>query len=235
MKKYLFFAFITLILFLAACNESDTPTVEETEGNRSSAEKQAEWKEEQDSEQEPQEIEDGFWEFETNVGKFYMLGMYLNDEINEETGMYEVDFDGFRVDLAIALVDIDVNEEYQYMYDEQESIRAIQITTDVENTNDFDVSYNGNITVITSDGEQLNSDSGILSENPVVQKYYGKVKETGAFTIVMEEDESVPESIELIMDGPYKVEDGAVDPINGAMGEEQRLEFEFISKEGLEE
>ncbi len=219
---------------MAACNESDPPPVEETEDNRSSAEKQAEWMEEQESEQEPEEIEDDFWEFETDVGKFYMLGMYLNDGINEETGMYEVDFDGFKVDLSVALVDIDVNEEYQYMYDGQENIKAIQITTDVENTNDFDVDYNGNITVVTSDGEQLNSDSGIMSENPAVQTYYGKVKEIGAFTIVMGSHDSLPERIELIMDGPYIVEDGAVDPVNGQLGEEQRIEFDFISKDEIE-
>lgn len=172
--------------------------------------------------------------FDGDIGTFHFVGIYTNEEMEENEGSYPVDFEGFHINVTPILVDIELNELGQQQYDGKTKVRAIQLTTEAENTNDFNVDYNGTITIVTSDGEQLSSDSGVLSENPVAQTYMGKVKEVGAFTISLD-DNAKPEKIELIMEPPYKVENGSVDPVNGVIGEEQHFAFEFISKEELGE
>ncbi len=234
MIKRILFLLVTLslVIGLAACNDADD-TIDASNKDTDTEDVDKD-KDNEENAQENKVEEDEFAPFEGDIGTFTFIGMYLNDDFDEDSGTYPLDFEGFELDLIPMLVDIELNEEGQYQFDGETHIRAIQLTTEANNTNEHDVDYNGSITVVTSDGDQLSSDSGTLSENPVVQTYFGKVNEIGAFTIPLEDD-AEPESINLIISPPYKVEDGKVDPVNGEMGEQQRVEFEFTSREEMEE
>lgn len=141
-----------------------------------------------------------------------------------EEGMIAVDFEGFNIDFTVFLVDFKPSEEYLYDYEEKETIRALLVTTLAENTNDFDVDYNGNITFTTNTKEQVSGDHGIMSSNAAVQTYYGQVVAEGYYIIPLE-DGSEPTKLTAIMEGPWKVEDGAVNTENGPMGGEQRIQL----------
>ena len=223
MKKALsLFSIIFLALFLIACGDQETSKESDNEGkteevnNTGSAEKQAEYMEEIDKQSEDDDT------YEGELGTYSELGKYGDEEI-------KVDFEGFNLTIEPTLVEIQLNEEAQLEEElkGKDKIRAIYLKTTGENTNDHDVDYNGTMTIVTSEKEQLNTDSGIMSENPIVQTYMGKVKEEGAFTVPLKDVSSEPESIELVLDPPYKVEDGAVDPVNGVMGEEEKIELEL--------
>ena len=241
MKRFLFIILSALLMLsITACgeeeasneNEQNDEATEDVEKNDESSEEQ---KEKQDNESEDDEFV-----VDTELGKVSILGMYGNDDSNEE-GLYEVDFEGFKLNILPSLVDVELNEDgketLEFEYDEYEgedSLRVIQLLVEAENTNDFDVDYNGDITIITNDGEQLYSDSGVFAENEVIQTYYGQVKEEDTFIFPIEKD-SKPEEIKIILDPPYEVEDDAVDPEDGQLGEEERIEFDFVSKEEIEE
>lgn len=139
-----------------------------------------------------------------------------------EEGMTTVDFEGFNIDFTVFLVDFKPSEEYLYDYEEKETIRALLVTTIAENTNDFDVDYNGNITFTTDTKEQVSGDPGIMSSNTAVQTYYGQVEAEGYYIIPLEEDSS-PTELTAIMEGPWKVENGAVNTEDGPMGGEKRI------------
>jgi hypothetical protein len=240
MKKLLsFLPLLLLIIALAACGSDDQASTEKEPENKeetevaedaSSAEKQAAYMEDQQNEEKEaeanssDEVSNDEYSFEGELGTYNMVGMYHNDETFEsENGTNSIDFDGFNIEFVPTLVDIELNEEAKYdeQFEGKESVRAIMMAATAENTNDFEVDYNGGVTVVTDTKEQLSSDSGVFSSNPIVQNYMGPVIEDGMFYFFLKDQESEPKHLKVMFEPPYKVEDGAVDPVNGVLGEEE--------------
>jgi len=256
LKKLLsFLSLLVLIFVLVACGNSDSETSAQSETkseteskekdtevaeDASSAEKQAEYMEEKEKETENDtKAEDSGdeYSFEGEYGTYNLVGMYYNDAtMNSDDGTNLVEFDGFNLEYVPTLVDIIPNEEAQI--DEQfagkDKVRAIMMAATGENTNEFDVDYNGDITVVTDTKEQLNSESGVFSENPIIQTYMGPVVEDGVFYFFLKDQESEPKHLKVMFEPPYKVEDGAVDTVNGVLGKEQTVEFDYATKEEIE-
>lgn len=227
MNKILLISLGFLLLFLVACNEDEPSTkqVEKSDLETISTDEPVENKQKENDQ----------YTFTNDIGKFSLVGMYINENINE-SGFYELDFKGFKLNLVPSLVDIELSESAQAeeKYKGKSNVRAILLTTKAENTNEFDVDYNGTIAITTDTKEQLNTDKGLMASNPIVQTYIGKVKQEGIFVVPIEDMGNIPKSIQLIIDPPYKVIDGAVDPVNGVLGEQKRVDFEFIPKEEME-
>lgn len=151
-----------------------------------------------------------------------ILGRYTNDQTNED-GYMEVDFEGFKVQIAPAFIEALPQEG------EVDMQNAIRVYMKTENTREGDVYYSGAMTVVTDTKEQLSFPSGLAGDNPVIQTYMGKVQEEGASTVVMEKQEETPQKITLILGTPYESVDNTIDTENGELGEEQRIEFELSS------
>lgn len=230
MNKYLMIIFAGLLVFMVACGNEGSSDI----GDKSDVEDHLNEKENTESVEIEEIPDEDDFSFEGEIGYFDVLGTFLSEDAGEDES-YNIDFDGFLLDINAALVDIELNEEalYDEKYEDKDSIRAIFLHMNAENTTDLDVDFNGATTVVTSDGEQLSADYGILSENEVVQTYYGKVKEEGYFIIPLKNDDSIPDNIEVLLDTPYIVEDGGVDPENGALGENQRFKLNFHSKDEI--
>lgn len=139
-------------------------------------------------------------------------------------GNVATDFEGFHVDSQFLLADFVPSEEYAYLHDDKENIRAIMVLMQAENTTEHDVDYNGDVMIVTDTKEQVYGESGILSENSTAQSYFGKVEEVGYYIIPLKDD-STPKTIEVTMGAPYEMVDGSVDPIDGKMGEDVTLEL----------
>ncbi|WP_373892803.1 hypothetical protein [Virgibacillus sp. CBA3643] len=219
---------LTLLLasgiVLSGCGDQEEKAKNNTKNEDEMS--QAEWMEEN----HPEEMEESNEHILQNeVGKFTSVGVYGNDQVDEE-GFYKINFDGFKLNVSTMLTDIELTEQakQQEKYQGKDSVRAVLMYMKAENTNDFEVDFNGTTTVVTSDKEQLSADYGVMSENEAVGSYIDQVKREGYFIIPIEDAESKPKSLKVILEPPYKVEDGAVDPVNGVLGEEKRVEFEFI-------
>lgn len=239
MKKSFYVVGLSLLMMVSGCgNEeaqetpessgSDTPEVQEAESVETPA---AEIEEETDS-AEPVEEEIAAQEtIEFPEGAMDLVSYFGTEESYEreinsdEGGSIPIDFDGFKVNTTFYLVDFRPNEEYLYEFEEKETVRAIMAITETENTNEYDVDYNGGMTVITDTKEQVSAASGLMGSNPVIGTYYGQVEEEGYYIIPLKDD-SKPEKITVIMDGPWRIVDGAVNTETGQMGEEQRFELQ---------
>lgn len=237
MKKIIFILGMSTALLLGACSEEEPksspeetqePSGTEEESTESEApvdQTEVEEKEEETAdEDENKNIE--FPEGQVDLISYYGTEESYQRELNsDEGGVIPLDFEGFKVDTAFYLVDFRPNEEYRYEYEDKESVRAIMAITQAENTNDFDVDYNGGMTIITDTKEQVNATSGLMGDNPVIGMYYGQVEAEGYYIIPLKDD-SQPEKITVIMEGPWQVVDGAVNTETGQMGEEQRFELQ---------
>lgn len=146
------------------------------------------------------------------------IGTYVNEE-SDEDGFYTIDYEGFILKVSPKLVDGVISEEGT-------PEKGIQIDMMTENTRDGDVDYNGDMNIITDTKEQLSPPSGLMTENPVIQTYQGQVKEEGSSFVALKDSENDPQKITLILSAPYEVINGAVDPTNGILGEEEiRVDF----------
>lgn len=167
-----------------------------------------------------------FPEGQVDLISYYGTEESYQRELNsDEGGSIPLDYDGFIVKTTFYLVDFRPNEEFLYEYEEKESVRAIMAITETENTNEFDVDYNGGMTIITDTKEQVSATSGLIGNNPVIGMYYGQVAQEGYYIIPLK-DESKPEKITVIMDGPWQVTDGTINTETGQMGEEQRFDLQ---------
>lgn len=173
------------------------------------------------------------YDFSNEMGDFKILGVYVNENSSEEDASLDVDFNGFKINVLPSLVEVKLSDDAKIMNEEyagKDTINAIMLTMQTENTLTDDVDYNGNITLVTDTGEQLTADSGILSENPVVQTYHGKVKAEG-FDVISLNTEKLPKNLNLIMNPPDKLTEDAYTG-EGTMGEEKRIEFkEYVPYE----
>ncbi|MGE6894571.1 hypothetical protein [Priestia flexa] len=170
-------------------------------------------------------IHNGEFDITNNTGHIKLLGIFEGESSSEEDLSNTIDFNGFKVSFIPSLVDVELSAEAQTeeKYEGRTETKAIMLSMNVENTLDDDVDYNGSFTVVTDTGEQIHSESGLLSQNAVVQTYHGKVKETG-YEILPLNGEELPKSIKVIMDPPDKLVDGAYNG-NEDLGGEQRIEF----------
>ncbi|MEK4305839.1 hypothetical protein [Oceanobacillus sp. FSL K6-0251] len=234
MKKLLFV--LLLSLFLVACgNESDAESGNEEPKEEQKAEND-ETEEVNNETKENETIDEDEYSFENEYGMFNLVGMYYSEDEDQEPGFYKIDFDGFILNMTVSLVDIELSEEVQWeeRFAGKEKVRALLIVTEAENTTDMDIDFNGTSTIVTSDKQQVSPDYGIGSENESVMTYYGQVIQDGFFIVPLD-DNSQPESIELMFEAPYEVTDAGVDTMNGKVGEDTEFEMKFISKEEMEE
>lgn len=251
MKKELLRGFILImgLIFLTACgsenaNKNEGNSTKPENNEMSSIEDETEEKEEQPkeesadqkngdenhqdgaskiSDEEPIELNEGMAHPLRYYGNEEAIKAAENGELNND-GFIETDFEGFLINSSFFLIDFKPDEYHKDLFENKDNVRSILVMMRAENTNDHDVDYNGNITITTDTKEQVHSDAGVFSSNPVVQTYYGNVEENGYFIIPLKDD-SMPEKITVIMDPPYIVKDGGVDPTNGKMGEEVRFKL----------
>src|SRR5699024_9190014 len=156
LKRFLFIILSALLMLsITACgeeeasneNEQNDEATEDVEKNDESSEEQ---KEKQDNESEDDEFV-----VDTELGKVSILGMYGNVHYND-VGLYEVDFQGFKLNILPSLVDVELYEVGQETleseddeYEGEYSLRVIQLLVEAEHTNDCDVDYNGDLTITT--------------------------------------------------------------------------------------
>lgn len=235
MKKWLLgIGALTLSFSLAACNTEDSSAKEDKAKEEKTATKTEEKTEDKTTAKKDSSTEEKY-KFSNESGDFTMLAGYTNDQSDKEQGFITLDFQGFTLKFMPVLVDLKLSDtmKQEEEYSGKDTVRAIMVSTDAENTADHDVDYNGDITVITDTKEQLTADSGLLSNNPIVKTYKGKVKEEGYFLIPLKDQKSTPKELELRFTPPYKVENGAVNTETGLMGKEQTVKVKYTSRESL--
>ncbi|MEC2274157.1 hypothetical protein ABS751_09815 [Bacillus subtilis] len=235
MKKWLLgIGALTLSFSLAACNTEDSSAKEDKAKEEKTATKTEEKTEDKTTAKKDSSTEEKY-KFSNESGDFTMLAGYTNDQSDKEQGFITLDFQGFTLKFMPVLVDLKLSDtmKQEEEYSGKDTVRAIMVSTEAENTADHDVDYNGDITVITDTKEQLTADSGLLSNNPIVKTYKGKVKEEGYFLIPLKDQKSTPKELELRFTPPYKVENGAVNTETGLMGKEQTVKVKYTSRESL--
>ncbi|PJN84889.1 hypothetical protein [Bacillus velezensis] len=226
MKKWLLaIGALTLSFSLAACNSQDS----------SGSEKNKEEKNSKTHEKSASNTESEKYKFTNETGDFTILAGYTNEQSDKKEKYINIDFKGFKIKFLPVLVDVKLSDSAKAkdQFKGKDTLRAIMLTTEAENTTDHDVDYNGNITVITDTKEQLESQGGLVSDNPIVMTYKGKVKEQGSFLIPLKDQKSTPKELDLKFSPPYKVENGAVNPETGQMGNEQTIKVKYTPKESL--
>ncbi|KIN29807.1 hypothetical protein ACFTRE_07645 [Bacillus subtilis] len=235
MKKWLLgIGALTLSFSLAACNSEDSSAKEDKAKEEKTATKTEEKTEDKTTAKKDSSTEEKY-KFSNESGDFTMLAGYTNDQSDKEQGFITLDFQGFTLKFMPVLVELKLSDtmKQEEEYSGKDTVRAIMVSTEAENTADHDVDYNGDITVITDTKEQLTADSGLLSNNPIVKTYKGKVKEEGYFLIPLKDQKSTPKELELRFTPPYKVENGAVNTDTGLMGKEQTVKVKYTSRESL--
>ncbi len=219
-------SFLVMGLLAGCGNEAanDTST-EKIEKNVAVQEPSTETTAKEETKDNETGIHNGEFDITNDTGYIKLLGIFEGDISSEEDLSATIDFNGFKVSFIPSLVDVELSAEAQTeeKYKGKTETKAIMLSMNVENTLDDDVDYNGSFTVVTDTGEQIHSESGLLSQNAVVQTYHGKVKETG-YEILPLNGEELPKSIKVIMDPPDKLVDGAYNG-NEDLGGEQRIEF----------
>ncbi|USK85744.1 hypothetical protein [Peribacillus asahii] len=226
MKKILIIG--ATALFLAACGDEEATKPAEEPKQEESKQEEITKNEDEMSESEWMEQQAKKEVVVSENESMEPIGVYTNEETDEE-GFFKVDYEGFILKISPKLVNaIPLSPDGI-------SGKALKIDMQTENTRDGDVDYNGGITIITDTKEQISPESGLMSDNPVIQTYMGQVKEEGYSLAALKDNESTPQKITLILDAPYEVVDGTVDPVNGVLGEEEkRIEFtleEYQQKE----
>ncbi|MGI2329700.1 hypothetical protein [Planococcus sp. YIM B11945] len=240
MKKQLFLFGLGSMLLLGACGseEASQPVDQpkETAPTEPATPEPAKEAEESTEVEEPEtESDEASLEYadaaELAEGSAHPIQFYEAEDPKQETeeGMIRVEFEGFNLEFTAFLVDFKPSEEFLYDFEEKETVRALLITTQAENINEFDVDYSGGMTIVTDTKEQVSPESGILTGNPIHQTYYGPVEAEG-YSIIPLEDGSEPKELTLIMDPPWKVENGAVNTETGQMGEEQRVKLKVSNE-----
>ncbi|MBY0094954.1 hypothetical protein H7S74_30390 [Priestia aryabhattai] len=218
MKKAIGVTLLSCMMLLTACGEKETsqPTTSQTEK-----------KEEKSTGQVEKKAKEEKCDYDATEGCVKILAGFKNDDTDDE-GIYNLDFNGFKLGIVPLLVNVKLNEEGQMdeKYNGKTEVKAVMFVMQAENTLEDDVDYNGTFTVVTDTGEQLDSDNGIGSANEVVQTYFGKVKATGYDILPLEGDE-MPKSIKLLIDPPNKLVDGAYNG-NEDLGTERRIDFEKV-------
>ncbi|MFE4509608.1 hypothetical protein ACFRC2_07655, partial [Bacillus subtilis] len=235
LKKWLLgIGALTLSFSLAACNSEDSSAKEDKAKEEKTATKTEEKTEDKTTAKKDSSTEEKY-KFSNESGDFTMLAGYTNDQSDKEQGFITLDFQGFTLKFMPVLVELKLSDtmKQEEEYSGKDTVRAIMVSTEAENTADHDVDYNGDITVITDTKEQLTADSGLLSNNPIVKTYKGKVKEEGYFLIPLKDQKSTPKELELRFTPPYKVENGAVNTDTGLMGKEQTVKVKYTSRESL--
>ncbi|MEC2197804.1 hypothetical protein V7174_13705 [Bacillus subtilis] len=239
MKKWLLgIGALTLSFSLAACNSENSSAKDNKAKEEKTATKTEEKTEDKTTAKKDSSTDSSAeekYKFSNESGDFTMLAGYTNDQSDKAQGFITLDFQGFTLKFMPVLVDLKLSDsmKQEEEFSGKDTIRAIMISTEAENTADHDVDYNGDITVITDTKEQLTADSGLLSNNPIVKTYQGKVKEEGYFLIPLKDQKSTPKELELRFTPPYKVENGAVNTETGLMGKEQTVKVKYTSRESL--
>lgn len=200
-------------MLLTACGEKETSSQPKTSQTETKETKQV--------------VKEEKCDYDATEGCVKILAGFKNDDTDDE-GIYNLDFNGFKLGIVPLLVNVKLNEEGQMdeKYNGKTEVKAVMFVMQAENTLEDDVDYNGTFTVVTDTGEQLSSDNGIGSANEVVQIYFGKVKQTG-YDILPLEGSDLPKSIKLLIDPPNKLVDGAYNG-NEDLGGERRIDFEEV-------
>ncbi|KRG12988.1 hypothetical protein [Lederbergia galactosidilytica] len=243
-KKIWFLLIIGLISFtLAACGDSEStgkvPAENETNEdneNKSSAERQLEWAEEQENENDEGDKTDariaaeesGEWE-EADFGKIKVAGVGYNDEV----GIDGTDSPGKALELgpvklhidSLTVIDIEPDEDNkEYLFDGKDKVKAVIIDMQVENTSDDDIEFYPNQSILVTDtGEQVESDMLLMGE--AGGEFFGKVKKEGQTWWILKDSEKDIKTIKMIISPPHSADEWE------DLAEEKRLEFEVLSFE----
>lgn len=253
MKKiYSIFITAMLLFVLAACGnsenvtsgETETKTVTESKENTSdvaedakSTEKQADKAEDVEQNTSAAEETSDEYSFEGPDGSYNIIGAYYNDQIINEDELVTLDFDGFKLTPLTFLVDFVPNEQtkYKIQHDERfagkDTIKLLATTAKAKNTNDFEVNYAGGITVETDSNEQISSFDGSLFSSIDAEPYAPQEEREKNFLFVLENQESLPDHIEMTFERPSQVDEY----FNMSyLGERQTIEYNFGTMEELE-
>lgn len=169
-------------------------------------------------------------------GTYNVIGAYYNDEmINSEDGSLTLDFDGFKLSFVTFLVDYIPNEENLSIvqnderYADKGKIKLLMTMASTKNTNDFEVNYAGGITVVTDTNEQISTFDGSLS-SVSAETYSSQEEKEDRFFFILEDQESVPDHIEMTFENPGK-NDNYFEISH--LGERQTIELDYGTAEEL--
>lgn len=220
MRKYLIILSLILVLILGACGSDPEPSETEAEIE---TEPEIEHNEEVQEFIEKNNVkldEDGYFE-ETNdpleagnknngivvfnndeYGDTYIIKQWYTNDDTDDDGFNHIDFDGYKVKFAVALME-DVDEE-----------DTIGFFVETENNTDKTIQYNMDMEIITDEQEQTNTDDmyAIGDSKPGI-KTKGFVKANL--------DYDTPEEITITFEPPWDDED----EFNAEVGTPIELEF----------
>lgn len=243
MNKSLSLVFAILLLFLVACGNDDASTNAdkedsitssgETEDDSSSAEKQAEWMEEQetnDEETNSDEFNDETGEgYVEGLGHVKITGIGYNDEVGidgTDAALKPIEMGDMRLTIShIEVAEIEPDEDVKELYfDNQEKVKAIVVDMETENTSDEDIEFYPEYSImVTNTGEQLESDMFLSGD--AGGEFFGKVKKEGQAWWILKYPDSDITSTKMIINPPSRMNDWE------SISEEKRIEFEILSFE----
>ncbi|MGD7007639.1 hypothetical protein [Metabacillus sp. 84] len=210
-----------------AQTEAEATPVEEEAAAAEANEAEAETEKAEDTDTPVSETESGE-KYQEGFGQMKVVGVGYNEEIGidgSDAPVKPVKMGDMNLYInGGGIMDIELDEEAKYMFDDQDNVRAIIMDLKAENTADKDVTFHPNQSIIVTDtGEQIEAEMMMMGE--AGGDFLGKVtKEGQAWWLVKDLNKDI-KKFTLIVSPAYLTDSME------EMGEEQRIEFEVVSFE----